>query len=70
MTYRFNSKRYAKPDDLLPLVQTYREMHPQVVAAWQYAADMWADDKREDECWRMFGITVEYLMDERIVLTP
>lgn len=24
-------------------------------------------DRREDECWRMFGIQVEYFHDERIV---
>ena len=24
-------------------------------------------DNREDECWRMFGIIVDYTMDERVV---
>jgi hypothetical protein len=58
-------KPWTTPVGLDPrrLMQAYRDRYPQIVAAWSNL------DAREDECWRMFGITVEYVMDERVVIT-
>jgi hypothetical protein len=45
-------------------LQAWRQQSRIAVAWAQHEAEL---DAREDECWRMFGITVDYFMDERVV---
>lgn len=41
------------------------------LAIYENAKRAWIEmlylDQREEECWRMFGIEVEYFHDERII---
>lgn len=39
----------------------------QVLHARRWSGEQLALDDREDECWRMFGVSVEYYQDERVV---
>lgn len=48
------------------LLQQWRQQS-RIVEVW--ARTQGELDAREDECWRMFGVDVAYVMDERIVLT-
>lgn len=48
------------------LLQQWRQQS-RIAEAWaRHEAEL---NAREDECWRMFGVDVAYIMDERIVLT-